>query len=142
VAEYERMTVCFESGNDRDDISCKTFSGKHPANCILQQGCIVRIFLMEERQYYVYFMASRSNSVLYVGVTNDLIRRVYEHKSHRIKGFSKRYNTDKLVYYEACEDVLGAIWREKQVKGLLRAKKNELVDAFNPNWDDLYKTLF
>ena len=83
-------------------------------------------------------MTDRGNSALYVGITSNLIRRVYEHKEKLVKGFSKQYNTDRLVYYETCGDVLSAIEREKQIKGLLRTKKNELVNAFNPEWNDLY----
>jgi putative endonuclease len=96
---------------------------------------------MLTRKFYVYLLTNRGNSALYVGVTSDLTRRIYEHKAKLVKGFSKKYNTDKLVYYEICEDVLSAIEREKQIKGLLRVKKNELVNAFNPTWADLYGTL-
>ena len=82
-------------------------------------------------------MASRNNNALYIGVTNDLIRRVYEHKSGFVEGFTKRYNTVKLVYYEVCGDVRSAIEREKQIKGFVRPRKNELVNDFNPEWNDL-----
>ncbi len=96
---------------------------------------------MLTKLYCVYFMTDRGNSALYVGITSNLVRRVYEHKAKLVKGFSKQYNTDRLVYYETCGDVLSAIEREKQIKGLLRFKKNELVNAFNPEWDDLYGIL-
>ena len=88
------------------------------------------------RRYYVYIMSSRSK-VLYTGVTNDLVRRVYEHKQKLIPGFTKRYNTTILVYYEATEYVKSAIAREKQLKGWLRRKKIALVDSLNPEWKDL-----
>ena len=74
---------------------------------------------------------------MYVGVTNDLERRIAEHKSHLVKGFTQRYNVDKLVYVEESCDVVAAIEREKQIKGWTRAKKNELVVSVNPEWRDL-----
>ena len=92
---------------------------------------------MLTRQYYVYFMTSWNNRVLYIGVTNDLRRRVYEHKSGLIKGFTQRYNVKKLVYYEFCEEIEGAILREKQLKSGSRQNKNDLVIKFNPTWNDL-----
>jgi len=87
--------------------------------------------------YYVYIMTNKSNTVLYTGVTNDLIRRVSEHKSRLIEGFTKRYNIDKLVYYEVCENIEGAIWREKRLKGSSRARKIRLVEGMNHSWCDL-----
>ena len=98
---------------------------------------------MEARtnQYYVYSMSGLSRR-LYVGVTNDLYRRVYEHKHHLVEGFTKRYNLTHLVYFEAGEDVSGAISREKQIKGWLRSKKVALIESFNPKWDDLAEIWF
>ena len=93
------------------------------------------------KQYYVYLLTNEKNTVLYVGVTNDLKRRVYEHKEKLIEGFTKKYNVDKLVYYEICESVEVAITREKQLKGWLRTKKNELVARQNPLWRDLYNEI-
>ncbi len=93
------------------------------------------------KQYYVYIMANEINTVLYVGVTNDLKRRVFEHKEKIVDGFTKKYNINKLVYYEVCQDVMGAIFGEKQLKGLSRVKKNELIAQFNPYWQDLYEEL-
>ncbi len=90
------------------------------------------------KQYYVYLMSNSTNTVLYAGVTNDLKRRVYEHKEKLIEGFTRKYNVDKLVYYEVAESIEGAIAREKQLKGLLRSKKNELIARHNPFWHDLY----
>ena len=88
-------------------------------------------------RYYVYIMTNKYNKVLYIGVTNDLERRITEHKSHAIKGFTQRYNIDKLVYFEDVTDVNAAITREKQLKGLTRAKKNVLIESMNPDWKDL-----
>ena len=88
------------------------------------------------RDYWVYIMASR-NRVLYIGVTNDLRRRVYEHKAHEVAGFSAKYRVDRLVYLEQTNDVGAAIAREKQLKGWRREKKVALIEASNPAWDDL-----
>ena len=88
-------------------------------------------------QYYIYIMTNKTNRVLYTGVTNDLKRRVYEHKEKLVEGFTKRYNISKLVYYEVCEDVENAILREKQIKGWLRRKKIDLIESTNPEWRDL-----
>ena len=88
------------------------------------------------KQYYVYIMTSKSKT-LYTGVIDNLERRVYEHKNKLIKGFTKRYNITKLVYYEMTNDVQSAIDREKQIKGWLRRKKIALVEAANPKWTDL-----
>jgi putative endonuclease len=92
------------------------------------------------RQYYVYILASISK-VLYVGVTNDLIRRVWEHKEKSVPGFTQKYNVSMLVYYEATEDVESAITREKQIKGYRREKKVTLITSMNPEWKDLYRDL-
>ena len=90
------------------------------------------------KNYYIYIMANKTNSTIYIGVTSDLIKRVWEHKNKVIDGFTKRYNVNKLVYYEETTDVNSAIAREKQLKGWNRAKKNKLIEKVNPNWDDLY----
>ncbi len=87
--------------------------------------------------YYVYIMASKDNSVLYVGVTNDIERRVAEHKSHSIPGFTARYNVDKCVYVESCGDVRDAIAREKQIKSWNRKRKFDLINTQNPELADL-----
>ena len=90
-------------------------------------------------QYYVYMVTNKHNTVLYTGVTNDLIRRIYTHKEHiDPKSFTARYNVDKLVYFEATSDVRAAIEREKQIKSWSRARKNELVASANPEWKDLF----
>ena len=88
------------------------------------------------KQYYVYIMSSKSRR-LYTGVTDNLERRVYEHKNKLLPGFSKRYNISRLVYYESSPDIRAAITREKQIKGWLRAKKVALIESVNPAWDDL-----
>ncbi len=92
------------------------------------------------KQYYIYMMSSQSK-VLYVGVTSDLVKRVYAHKNGLLDGFSKKYKTKKLVYYEATDDVISAIEREKQIKRWRRVKKDFLVNAMNPNWEDLGKNM-
>ncbi len=89
------------------------------------------------KSYYVYIMSNQSNSVLYIGVTNDLIRRVYEHKNKLIEGFTKRYNLNKLVYFECVENVNVAIAREKQLKGWRRSKKDALIRQINSQLEDL-----
>ena len=90
-----------------------------------------------EHAYFVYILANKSNSVIYIGVTNNLVRRLYEHKNKLVDGFTKRYSVDKLVYYEMTSDVLSAIEREKQIKKWSRAKKNMLIETLNPNWQEL-----
>lgn len=94
-----------------------------------------------DKQYYVYFLSNKLNTVIYVGVTNDLVRRVFEHKNKVVEGFTKKYNVAKLVYYEVCTDVEGAIQREKQIKAGSRKKKVDLINKFNPAWDDLYNKI-
>ena len=89
--------------------------------------------------YYVYMMTNEYNNVLYVGVTNNLERRVYEHQSGLIEGFTQKYNVHKLVWYECCHDVKDAIAREKQLKGWVRSKKEALIRKMNPDWRDLSK---
>ena len=87
--------------------------------------------------YYVYMMSNWNNKVLYTGVTNNLERRVYEHKNKLIKGFTAKYNINKLVYYDYTNDVTSAITMEKKIKGWDRQKKNELIESINPQWKDL-----
>ncbi|HXF48633.1 MAG TPA: GIY-YIG nuclease family protein [Verrucomicrobiae bacterium] len=88
------------------------------------------------KQYYVYIMTNKSKT-LYTGVTNNLERRVYEHKQMLIPGFSKKYRITQLVYFEAGPDIREAISREKQIKGWLRSKKIALIESVNPKWEDL-----
>ncbi|MFH2068238.1 MAG: GIY-YIG nuclease family protein [Candidatus Omnitrophota bacterium] len=89
------------------------------------------------RQYFVYILTNKNNKVLYTGVTNDLSRRVWEHKEKLVDGFSKKYNLTKLVYCEETDKIEDAIAREKQIKGWLRKKKNILIESINPGWKDL-----
>ncbi|MEE9609703.1 MAG: GIY-YIG nuclease family protein [Desulfatiglandales bacterium] len=90
------------------------------------------------RQYYVYIMTNKRNTVLYTGITNDLKRRVYQHKKRLIDGFTKKYNIKKLIYYEVFEDPQNAILREKQIKAGARQKKVDLIERINKEWRDLY----
>jgi putative endonuclease len=91
---------------------------------------------MSEKTFYVYLLASKSRR-LYVGVTNNLERRLFEHKSKLVDGFTKHYNIDRLVYFEQTTDVLSAITREKQIKNWNRGKKIRLIEIDNPTWEDL-----
>jgi putative endonuclease len=93
---------------------------------------------MGNSQYYVYILASKRNGTLYIGVTSDLVKRVYEHKNSLVNGFSKKYNVDNLVHFETTDDIDGAIRREKQIKKWKRAWKIELIEKNNPKWKDLY----
>jgi putative endonuclease len=92
--------------------------------------------------YYVYILANKSNSVIYIGVTNDLNRRLCEHKSGEIKGFTKKYNINKLVYYEEYSNIDDAITREKQLKHWTRIKKNRLIESTNPLWEDMSEIIY
>ena len=92
--------------------------------------------------YYVYIMASATNYSVYIGVTNDLLRRVYEHKMCADpKSFTSQYEIHKLVYFEQTTDIKAALEREKQLKGWRRSKKNALIETMNPGWEDLYPNL-
>jgi putative endonuclease len=92
---------------------------------------------MRDYNFYVYMMTNKDNNVLYTGVTSNLQQRLYQHKHKLIKGFTSKYNVDKLVYYEHGTDVNGAISREKQIKSWNRKRKNNLVETMNPEWKDL-----
>jgi putative endonuclease len=96
---------------------------------------------MSDKQYYVYILTTSRNTALYTGVTNDLIRRIYEHKNGLVDGFAKRYKVHKLVHYEVVGDILAAIAREKQIKSWNRDKKVTMIDTGNPGWQDLYETI-
>ncbi len=93
------------------------------------------------KSYFVYIMASRRNGVLYVGVTSNLPRRVWQHKSDVMEGFTSKYKVHQLVYYEVHNDILEAIKREKNIKAWKRGWKLELVEGFNPLWKDLYRSI-
>ena len=92
---------------------------------------------MPPRTFYVYIMASKKNGTLYIGMTNNLVRRVYEHKTNMNEGFTQKYGVHRLVYYESTNDVTAAITREKQMKKWKREWKINLIEERNPNWDDL-----
>ena len=94
-----------------------------------------------DKIYYLYLLTNKRLNVLYAGVTNNLIRRVYEHKHSLSDGFTKKYHVNRLVYYEPYSAILDAITREKQIKGWSRKKKNALVNEMTPRWDDLYEGL-
>ena len=93
------------------------------------------------KSYYVYILASKRNGTLYIGITSDLIKRVYEHKNNLVDGFTKKYKIHNLVYFEETNDVQSAIKREKQIKAWKRSWKIELIESKNPDWKDLYKEL-
>ncbi len=95
-----------------------------------------------EKRSFVYILASKKNGTLYIGVTSNLIRRVYEHKQGKIEGFTKKYDVKILVYYEVFEDIIEAIKREKVLKGWKRNKKILLIEKENKEWSDLYENLF
>jgi putative endonuclease len=90
------------------------------------------------KQSYVYILANKRNGTLYIGVTSDLIKRIWQHKNHAVEGFTDKYSTDQLVYFEAHEDIKSAITREKQIKVWKRKWKLELIEKDNPDWHDLY----
>jgi len=91
-----------------------------------------------EHQYYVYLLTNKNNTVIFTGVTNDLMRRIYQHKERLVEGFTKKYNVSKLVCFEATNDVNSAIQREKQIKAGSSQKKIDLINSTNPEWKDLY----
>ena len=92
-------------------------------------------------KYFVYLMTNKNNAVIYTGVTNDLNRRVFEHKEKLVAGFTKKYNVNKLVYFESTNDVYSAIQREKQIKAGSRKKKIDLINSINPEWKDLHNEI-
>lgn len=96
---------------------------------------------MIEREGYVYLMMNNGNSVIYTGVTSNLQKRVYEHRSKLVEGFTKKYRVTKIVYYEVCGNVESAILREKQIKAGSRKKKIEMIKCMNPKFEDLYDGL-
>ncbi len=93
------------------------------------------------KNYYVYILSSKRNGTLYTGVTSDIVKRVYEHKNGLVKGFTKKYNVDTLIWYEMHESVESAIHREKQIKKWKRAWKLKLIEKENPEWYDLYVSI-
>ena len=97
--------------------------------------------MYQRKNYYLYILSSKRNGTLYVGVTNSLIRRVYEHKHNLVDGFTKRYSVHDLVYYKTYDNINTAISREKQMKKWRRKEKVNLIETENPNWRDLYEEL-
>jgi putative endonuclease len=95
-----------------------------------------------EKHFYVYILASRPNGAIYIGVTSDLIGRVYQHKNEMAKGHTSKYNIKNLVYYEVYDDAENAILKEKRLKKWTRVMKNDLIQKKNPHWEDLYPKLF
>jgi putative endonuclease len=93
------------------------------------------------KHYFVYILSNKKNGTLYIGVTSNLIKRVYEHKNHIIKGFSSKYGTDKLVYFEQTASIVSAIEREKRLKVSKRRWKIDLINQHNPDWKDLYNEI-
>jgi putative endonuclease len=91
--------------------------------------------------FYVYILASRRDGAIYVGINNDLVRRVYEHRIKAVPGFTTKYNITRLVWFEIYDDPVSAISREKELKKWKRAWKVQLIEKDNPNWDDLYESL-
>ncbi|MDI1226585.1 MAG: GIY-YIG nuclease family protein [bacterium] len=91
-----------------------------------------------QKQFYVYIITNKDNGTLYTGVSNDIIRRIYEHRQKLVEGFSKKYGLDRLVYYECFNTTMDAIQREKQIKKWNRVWKLKRISAFNPDWKDLY----
>jgi len=97
---------------------------------------------MAHREYIAtYILTNPANTVLYVGVTSNLVQRIYQHRTHAIEGFSRRYNAIKLVYYEPCETMEQAIHREKRLKKYTRQQKMALIETLNPHWHDLWESI-
>ncbi len=101
----------------------------------------ILFFMARDKSLYVYIMTNQNNTVLYTGVTSDLINRVWQHKNKAVKGFTTRYNINKLVYFEGGGDAEYAIKREKQIKAGSRQKKIDLINSINPEWKDLYESI-
>ena len=97
--------------------------------------------MVDEKKGYVYILFNKRNGTLYTGVTSDLIKRIYEHKSKLVSGFTNKYGIDKLGYYEMSSSILSAIEREKQIKSGSRNKKLALIESMNPDWTDLYESI-
>jgi putative endonuclease len=96
---------------------------------------------MSDKRYYIYILSNQKNGTLYIGVTSNLIRRIREHKERKVEGFTKKYNIDKLIYYEVYGEVGMALYREKQLKKWKREWKLELIEKENPSWNDLSGSL-
>jgi len=112
-----------------------------PANCHCEKRSDEAICPVTEKEFFVYILTNKNHTVLYTGVTSNLIRRVHQHRTHSIKGFTSRYNVDKLAFFERAADASAAIAREKQIKGASRDRKIALINSQNPDWRDLYSDL-
>lgn len=99
------------------------------------------LLMNQSKTYFVYIATNGTNRVLYTGVTNNLIKRMFAHKSKLVSSFTSKYNIQKLVYYEVFRNIIEAIGREKQIKGGSRLKKIDLIKSINPNYRDLYKDI-
>jgi predicted GIY-YIG superfamily endonuclease len=97
--------------------------------------------MRKEKQPFVYIMANKKNGTLYIGVTSDPVKRIYEHKTGATKGFTSKYGCTMLVWYEVYDDMVNAIAREKRLKGGSRKQKLELIENMNPDWKDVYETI-
>jgi putative endonuclease len=97
--------------------------------------------MREVKNFYVYILCSERNGTLYIGVTSDLVKRVYEHKNHLVDGFTKKYGVHHLVWYETHDSAEAAIIREKQIKKWKRTWKLKLIEQYNPEWNDLYENI-
>jgi putative endonuclease len=128
AASEDDRAVCEDAGRtSEDDMSTSSFS--------------VRTYKMPNKEYYTYILASQKYGTLYIGVTNNLIKRIYQHKEEQVKGFTKKYGLRKLVYYETHCDINEAILREKQLKKWRRDWKISLIEENNPHWIDIYNEL-
>ena len=129
TAKYETFESPWIPGEEESRVSNMSFLAKtrNPGVTIM-------------KTYYVYILASKRNGTLYIGVTNDLIKRVYEHKNNLIEGFTNKYKVHRLVYYETTSEITSALHREKQLKKWKRAWKIELIEKNNPQWKNLYET--
>jgi len=97
---------------------------------------------MSKHNYYIYILTNKNNTVLYTGVSSNIEQRIYQHKTKKDPAcFTSKYNVNKLIYFERFDYINAAIKREKQIKGLLRKRKIELINSFNPDWEDLYETI-
>src|ERR1043166_3894930 len=131
--------ACAANGRPRD-FSTRSLSSPAQAGDPLDTVVYDRAMSVE-RYFWVYIPASRIGGTLYIGVTNDLVRRIYEHRSNLVPGFTSQYGVHKLVYYEPYSDIESAIRREKRLKKWKRAWKIQLIEQTNPNWDDLYPSI-
>ncbi len=131
---YREQERCIEAGT----IYRKLINGTIMEVMLKRKLMDTNHYCKRENRYYVYILASKRNGTLYIGVTSNLIKRIYEHKNNLIEGFTKKYNIHNLVYYEITEDVNSAITREKQLKIWKRNWKIELIEKNNPEWKDLY----